>query len=85
MHARLQRGNSVQVPRLVRWRHKLDPNEILDVHVYDRETYKSEHFYVEFGRDGRFTIPKLVVEALGAEAGDILEVTLYARHTEEVE
>lgn len=83
--ARLQRGNRVQVPRLIMWRHKLDPGEILDVYVRDRETYKSERFYARLGRDGRFTIPKLVVETLEAEAGDVMKVTLYASEAEEAE
>jgi len=83
--ARLQQGNRIQVPSLIRWKHKLDPNEILDVYVRNKENYNRERFYARFSRDGRFTIPKLVVETLEAEAGDILEVTLYAPQTEEVE
>jgi len=74
---RLQRGNRVQVPRLIRWRHKLEPGEVLYVEVYDREQYRRQKFYVRLSRDGRFTIPKVVAEASGAEAGSLLEITLF--------
>ena len=60
--------NRVQVPRLVRWRHKLEPGEILYVKVENRRSYGTQTFYVTLSKDGRFTIPDVVMEALEAEA-----------------
>ena len=76
--ARVQRGNRVQVPVLIRWRHRLDPGEVLDVYLSIVGEFGSERFYVRLHRDGRFTIPKIVVEKLGIREGSMVEVMLEA-------
>lgn len=83
--ARLQKGNRVQVPVLIRWKHRLDPGEVLRVRVYSGEAYSGENFYARLGRDGRFTVPKIVVERLELEHGEVLECTLYSEAAEEEE
>ena len=77
----LQRGNRLQVPRLVRWRFKMDSEQVLKVGVTAVDLWTGwQSFYARMGRDGRITIPKLTRELLQGEkrnlAGYILDVTL---------
>jgi bifunctional DNA-binding transcriptional regulator/antitoxin component of YhaV-PrlF toxin-antitoxin module len=77
----LQRGNRVQVPRLVRWQYRLEPDQVLAVSVRSDEFFGSEKFLGRMGKDGRLTIPRLILKLLrGDEEGNlegyVLEVTL---------
>jgi hypothetical protein len=77
----LQKGNRVQVPRLVRWRYKLDSKQVLKVAVTSVNLWTGWHvFYARMGRDGRITVPKLTRQLLqGRESsleGCVLSVTL---------
>jgi len=83
--ARLQRGNRIQVPVLIMWKHKLNAREVLRVHVWSNEAYTGESFYVRLSKDGRFRVPKIVVEELELEPGTVLECTLYSETAEEEE
>lgn len=83
--ARLQRGNRVQVPVLIRWKHRLDAGEVLRVRVWSIEVDSGEYFYARLGKDGRFTVPKIVVEQFELEPGTVLECTLYSETAEEEE
>jgi bifunctional DNA-binding transcriptional regulator/antitoxin component of YhaV-PrlF toxin-antitoxin module len=81
--AKLTRKYQVQVPRLVRWRYKMEPAELLKVNVapYGSESYQEEMFLAKMARDGRLTVPKLTLEVLKLReekdlAGTILEVTI---------
>lgn len=74
--ARLQKGNRIQVPVLIKWKHKLDPGEVLKVRVWSVET-GGRSFYARLGRDGRFTVPKIVAKDLEVEPGEVLECKLY--------
>lgn len=71
---RLQKGNRVQVPVLIRWKNKLEPGEVLEVSIC--ADYGDGSFYAKLGVDGRFIIPKIIRERIKAEPGDMLEVTL---------
>jgi len=51
--ARLQRYNRIQVHTLIRWRHKLEPGEVLYVRVYNPESYHDEEFYAKLLKGGR--------------------------------
>lgn len=77
----LQKGNRVQVPRLVRWRFKMDSAQVLKVGVAAVNLWTGwQTFYARMGRDGRITIPKLTRELLRGEeqnlAGCVIDVTL---------
>ena len=72
--AKLQKGNRVQIPVLVRWRHKLKPREVFKVQV--AKSFIPATFYGRLTRDGRLTIPKTVIQEIKAEPGDILNITL---------
>ena len=77
----LQRGNRVQVPKLVRWQFKMEPNQILKVGVNALNVYTSwQFFYAKMGKDGRILIPKLTLALMRDEKPDltgyVMEVTL---------
>ena len=80
---KLQRHNRIVVPRLVRWRYKMEPGELLKVNVapYGSESYQEEVFLAKMASDGRLTVPKLTLEVLKLReeknlTGTILEVTI---------
>jgi hypothetical protein len=77
----LQKGNRVQVPKVVRWQFKMDSEQVLKVGVHAVNVWSGwETFYARMGRDGRITLPKLTRELLrGREqslTGCVMEVVL---------
>ena len=77
----LQRGNKVQVPRLLRWQYRMEPDQVLRVEVRSEEFFGDERFLGRMRKDGRLTIPRLIPKLLrGDEEGNlqgcVLEVTL---------
>jgi hypothetical protein len=77
----LQRGNKVQVPRLLRWQYRMEPDQVLRVEVRSFEFSGCERFLGRMRRDGRLTIPLLTLKLLrgddeGNLEGYVLEVTL---------
>jgi len=80
---RLQHHNRIVVPRLLRWRYKMEQGELLkaNVRVFGSENYEEETFLAKLTIDGRLTIPKLTMEILNQReqknlTGCILEVTI---------
>ena len=80
--AALQRGNRIQVPKLIRWQFKLEPQQVLKVTVDLEELgYGTEEFYAKMGGDGRIAVPKLMLKLLQGEdeeslVGSVFEVKL---------
>jgi len=74
--ARVETGNRVQIPVLVRWKNRLEIGEILRVYVH--HGFASGNFYARYRKDFRITIPKLVVEDLEVKPGDVVEVSLHS-------
>jgi hypothetical protein len=77
----LQKGNRVQIPKLIRWQFKIEPDQTLKVAASALNTWTgSEYFYAKMGKDGRILIPKLTIALLGREktdrAGYVLQVAL---------
>jgi len=64
--ARLQIGKRVQVPKMVRWRFKLESYQILEVTVSLLGVWcaDSRSFLTRMGRDGRIVIPKQTLDLL---------------------
>jgi hypothetical protein len=60
----LQKGNRFQVPRLVRWEFKLEPDQVLRVRVESAEGYYREYFFGRMTRDGRIKVPKITLGLL---------------------
>jgi bifunctional DNA-binding transcriptional regulator/antitoxin component of YhaV-PrlF toxin-antitoxin module len=64
----LQRGNRVQVPKLVRWKFKLESDQVLKVSVWaDVISWKT--FYACMDKSGRITVPKVVQNEFLSEFG----------------
>ena len=78
----LQKGNRVQVPKLVRWRFKLDSEQVLRVSVTAESLYGWEKFFGRMDRSGRITVPKLTLKLLREKVdekslvGTVLQVKL---------
>ena len=63
--AMLQRGNRLQVPRVVRWRFKLESDQVLKVTVSCPDAWSmGEHFFARMSKDGRIVVPKLILAVL---------------------
>jgi len=78
----LQKGNRVQVPRLIRWQFKMEADQTLNVGVSCLSFWRPvQFFYAKMGKDGRIFIPELVLAFFQDEkrqslAGSVFEVTL---------
>jgi bifunctional DNA-binding transcriptional regulator/antitoxin component of YhaV-PrlF toxin-antitoxin module len=69
----LQKGNRVQVPKLVRWQFKLDTEQVLKVTVNAVNVWGSgQTFYAQMNKSGRITVPKLQLELLRGEEQDLV-------------
>lgn len=60
----LQRGNRIQVPRLIRWSYKLEPSQVLKVSVHFERNWRSQEFFAQMSKDGRICLPKLTSDLL---------------------
>jgi hypothetical protein len=77
----LQGKNAVQVPKLIRWRFKMESGQALKVGVNFLGLRKGwQFFYAKMRKDGRIAVPKLVLSLFGAEeknlTGYVLEIML---------
>ena len=77
----LQSSCQVQVTRNIRGRFKLEPSQLLKVGVNFLDLHRGWHFfYSKMRKDGRITIPKIVLSRVQDDqtrlAGSALEVTL---------
>ena len=77
----LQKGDRVQVPKLIRWQFKMESNQVLNVGVNDLNVQSGWQFFcAKMSNNGRVRVPKLILTLLGEEnsdlTGHILEVTL---------
>lgn len=71
----------MQVPKLIRWRFKLEPYQILKVNVTGLNLWGNpQSFYARMSKDGRIVIPALPLAILGSGkpnlTGYIMMVTL---------
>ncbi len=81
---KLQRHNRLTVPKLLRWRYKIEPTQLLKVTVKPLSPQsfgEEEEFLAKMAADGRLTVPKLVMEILREKeekdlTGSIFEVTI---------
>ncbi len=81
---RLQRHNRITIPKLLRWRYKIEPTQLLNVRAKPLSPVnfgEEEEFLAKMATDGRLTIPKLVMEILQEKeekdlTGCIFEVTI---------
>jgi hypothetical protein len=77
----LQKGNRFQVPKVLRWRFKMDNEQVLKVSVSPVEIIGAKHFfYARMDKSGRITVPRLTRELVrgirDSRVGYGLNVTL---------
>ena len=58
----LQKGNRLQVPRLVRWQYKMEPAQVLRVTTSPLGFYADKSFLAKMSPGGRVTVPKLFLD-----------------------
>jgi bifunctional DNA-binding transcriptional regulator/antitoxin component of YhaV-PrlF toxin-antitoxin module len=64
---RIQKGNRIQLPKLVRWQFKLETSQTLKATVTAANVFGGwETFYAKMDKSGRITIPKLILKQLGS-------------------
>ncbi len=74
---KLHKWNRIQIPVEVRWRYKLEAEDLLKVSVSLVDGFDNEEFIVKLMHGGRFTIPWEVVWALKLDKpGYMLQVEL---------
>jgi len=74
--ATLQKGNRVQLPKLVRWRFKLETSQILKVTVTAVNVFGGwETFYGKMDKSGRLTIPKLALKQIQSRRRELQSLT----------
>jgi bifunctional DNA-binding transcriptional regulator/antitoxin component of YhaV-PrlF toxin-antitoxin module len=71
----LQKGNRIQLPKLVRWKYKLEQDQVLKVSVTTLNVFGWETFYARMDKSGRITIPKLTRSLLESSARDKQSLT----------
>ncbi len=75
--AKLQKGNRVQVPKLIRWQFKLETDQVLKISVKPINMWVSgELFYVKMAKDGRVLIPKLILVLMQDEKTSVEDFVL---------
>ncbi len=67
---RLQRGNRIQLPKLVRWKYKLEGEQVLKVSLTAVGFFTGwEEFYARMDKSGRITVPKLTLAIMLSKDG----------------
>ena len=77
----LEKGNRVQIPKLIQEQFKMECSQVLKVGVSAQGAWRGwRFFYARMDKQGRILIPKLTLSQLQGEkpslAGIIFEVTL---------
>lgn len=74
----LEKCGKVQVPKIIRWQFKLEPDQILKANIRGRGGHGP--FYTKMGKDGRIYIPKTILFAAFGTVdnltGVLMEITL---------
>lgn len=74
---KLQSAKTVQIPKLVRWRFKMEGDQPLKVGVNFLDLHKGwQFFYAKMRKDGRISIPKLALSLFEDEKTSLAGYTL---------
>ena len=76
-HARLQKQMRIQIPRLLRWKYKLDPGDVMKVMVAKLGSFGSKEFLAKMQQGGRITVPNIYVELEGLKLHELVKVDLW--------
>ena len=71
----LEKGNRLQIPKLIRWQFKMEQNQVLRVGVSPKRVWGGgpKFFYAKMDKQGRILIPKLTLVLVANEENPILE------------
>jgi hypothetical protein len=77
----LQSKSTIQIPKVIRWRFKMESDQALKTGVNFLGLHKGwQFFYSKMRKDGRITVPKVVLTLFGDEetslTGHALEVMI---------
>ncbi len=79
--ANLQKGDRVQIPKIIRWEFKLEQTQLLKVGFSVPNNFKGwQFFYAKMENAGRISIPETILSQWQEEKtnlpGNIVEITL---------
>ncbi len=61
----LQKGNRLQIPKLIQLQFKIEQTQVLKVHISAKQLYvTTAPFYAKMDKQGRILIPKLLLDSL---------------------
>jgi bifunctional DNA-binding transcriptional regulator/antitoxin component of YhaV-PrlF toxin-antitoxin module len=70
----LEKGNRLQIPKLIRWQFKMEQNQILNVRVSPKRLLGfNKCFYAKVDKQGRILIPKLMLALMANKENPNLE------------
>ena len=77
----IEKGNRIQIPKIIRWQFKIESTQILKVGINAIDLGRGwQFFYTKMYKDGRIHVSKLAALVLQGEkpslAGYLLEITL---------
>ena len=75
----LKGRSTLLIPKLIRWRFRMENNQVLKIGVNFSEAHRGwQFFYAKMHKDGRITVPKLTLQLTGIDAaglvGQLVEV-----------
>ena len=70
----LEKGNRLQIPKLIRWQFKMEQTQVLRVGVSPKRIWGGpKFFYAKMDKQGRILIPKLTLALMANEENPNLE------------
>ena len=71
----LEKGNRLQIPKLIQWQFKMEQNQVLRVGVSPKRIWAggAKFFYAKMDKQGRILIPKLTLALMASEENPNLE------------
>jgi hypothetical protein len=78
---KLEKGQRVQIPMMIRWEFKMEPDQVLKVGITFPNKFKGwQFFYAKMEKAGKIFIPKMILAPWQEEkndlAGLVAEVTI---------
>ena len=71
----LEKGNRLQIPKLIQWQFKMEQNQVLRVGVSPKRIWGGgpKFFYAKMDKQGRILIPKLTLVLMANKENPNLE------------
>ena len=74
----LEKGNRLQVPKLIRWQFKMEHPQVLSVRVSLKRLLEvNDCFYAKMDKQGRILIPKLALALMANKENPNLEGCIF--------